>query len=328
MGGILFSALVAGALSLFLSPLWIKYQTRRRMGQKIRIDGPKTHMVKSGTPTMGGVVVIIASSTAFLLFGHYSKEALVALFAYTLCGLVGLGDDIISIRRERALGLRARTKLISQLVISVIFGYLAVEVLGLSTAISVPLTNLSLDLGFLYYPFIFLVLAATTNALNLTDGLDGLAAGSTALIMGIFMIIAFQQWRHMEVSYAQDIAILSAAVVGASTGFLWFNSAPANIFMGDTGSLSLGGIIAVTAILLKIELLLPIIGGLLVLEAASVIIQVVSYKLFKKRVFKMAPLHHHFELLDWPEFKVIIRFWMICVVFVAIGYVIFFMELI
>ncbi|GFP33380.1 phospho-N-acetylmuramoyl-pentapeptide-transferase, partial [Candidatus Hakubella thermalkaliphila] len=135
-------------------------------------------------------------------------------------------------------------------------------------------------------------------------------------------------WRHMEVSYAQDIAILSAAVVGASTGFLWFNSAPANIFMGDTGSLSLGGIIAVTAILLKIELLLPIIGGLLVLEAASVIIQVVSYKLFKKRVFKMAPLHHHFELLDWPEFKVIIRFWMICVVFVAIGYVIFFMELI
>ncbi|GFP42702.1 phospho-N-acetylmuramoyl-pentapeptide-transferase, partial [Candidatus Hakubella thermalkaliphila] len=326
MGGILFSALVAGALSLFLSPLWIKYQTRRRMGQKIRIDGPKTHMVKSGTPTMGGVVVIIASSTAFLLFGHYSKEALVALFAYTLCGLVGLGDDIISIRRERALGLRARTKLISQLVISVIFGYLAVEVLGLSTAISVPLTNLSLDLGFLYYPFIFLVLAATTNALNLTDGLDGLAAGSTALIMGIFMIIAFQQWRHMEVSYAQDIAILSAAVVGASTGFLWFNSAPANIFMGDTGSLSLGGIIAVTAILLKIELLLPIIGGLLVLEAASVIIQVVSYKLFKKRVFKMAPLHHHFELLDWPEFKVIIRFWMICVVFVAIGYVIFFME--
>ncbi|MBT9170124.1 MAG: Phospho-N-acetylmuramoyl-pentapeptide-transferase [Actinobacteria bacterium] len=328
MGGILFSALVAGALSLFLSPLWIKYQTRRRMGQKIRIDGPKTHMVKSGTPTMGGVVVIIASSTAFLLFGHYSKEALVALFAYILCGLVGLGDDIISIRRERALGLRARTKLISQLVISVIFGYLAVEVLGLSTAISVPLTNLSLDLGFLYYPFIFLVLAATTNALNLTDGLDGLAAGSTALIMGIFMIIAFQQWRHMEVSYAQDIAILSAAVVGASTGFLWFNSAPANIFMGDTGSLSLGGIIAVTAILLKIELLLPIIGGLLVLEAASVIIQVVSYKLFKKRVFKMAPLHHHFELLDWPEFKVIIRFWMICVVFVAIGYVIFFMELI
>ncbi|GFP25902.1 phospho-N-acetylmuramoyl-pentapeptide-transferase, partial [Candidatus Hakubella thermalkaliphila] len=308
MGGILFSALVAGALSLFLSPLWIKYQTRRRMGQKIRIDGPKTHMVKSGTPTMGGVVVIIASSTAFLLFGHYSKEALVALFAYILCGLVGLGDDIISIRRERALGLRARTKLISQLVISVIFGYLAVEVLGLSTAISVPLTNLSLDLGFLYYPFIFLVLAATTNALNLTDGLDGLAAGSTALIMGIFMIIAFQQWRHMEVSYAQDIAILSAAVVGASTGFLWFNSAPANIFMGDTGSLSLGGIIAVTAILLKIELLLPIIGGLLVLEAASVIIQVVSYKLFKKRVFKMAPLHHHFELLDWPEFKVIIRF--------------------
>ncbi|WP_176230512.1 phospho-N-acetylmuramoyl-pentapeptide-transferase, partial [Candidatus Hakubella thermalkaliphila] len=225
------------------------------MGQKIRIDGPKTHMVKSGTPTMGGVVVIIASSTAFLLFGHYSKEALVALFAYILCGLVGLGDDIISIRRERALCLRARTKLISQLVISVIFGYLAVEVLGLSTAISVPLTNLSLDLGFLYYPFIFLVLAATTNALNLTDGLDGLAAGSTALIMGIFMIIAFQQWRHMEVSYAQDIAILSAAVVGASTGFLWFNSAPANIFMGDTGSLSLGGIIAVTAILLKIELL-------------------------------------------------------------------------
>lgn len=328
MGGILFSALVAGALSLFLSPLWIKYQTRRRMGQKIRIDGPKTHVVKSGTPTMGGVVVLIASSTAFLLFGHYSKEALVALFTYILCGLVGLGDDIISIRQERSLGLRARTKLISQLAISVIFGYLAVEVLGLSTAISIPLTNLSLDLGFLYYPFIFLVLAATTNALNLTDGLDGLAAGSTALIMGVFMIIAFQEWRHMEVSYAQDIAILSAAVVGASTGFLWFNSAPANIFMGDTGSLSLGGIVAVTAILLKIELLLPIIGGLLVLEAASVIIQVVSYKLFKKRVFKMAPLHHHFELLDWPEFKVIIRFWMICVVFVAIGYVIFFVELI
>ncbi|MCL5985917.1 MAG: phospho-N-acetylmuramoyl-pentapeptide-transferase [Actinobacteria bacterium] len=328
LGKIVFAALISGGLSLILSPLWIRYQRYRRMGQKIRIDGPRSHSIKSGTPTMGGLVIIISCVLASLIMGTFSKQAILVLVAYILCGAVGFIDDYISIKKDRSLGLRAGAKFFAQIAVAALFAFFAIEILGLSTSIKVPLTDLSFDIGYFYYLFVFFLLTAATNAVNLTDGLDGLAAGVSAFILSAFIVIAFMEYRHMGVTYGLDLAAISAAMVGASAGFLWFNSAPADIFMGDTGSLSYGAAIATIAIMLKLELLLPIFGGLLVIETASVILQILSFKLFKRRVFKMAPIHHHFELKQWPEFKIIIRFWLICMVFVTLGFLIFYLELI
>ena len=328
LGKIVFAALISGGLSLILSPLWIRYQRYRRMGQKIRIDGPRSHSIKSGTPTMGGVVIIVSCLIASMITGTFSKQAILVLVAYVLCGVIGFIDDFISIKKDRSLGLHASAKFFAQIAVAALFAFLAIEVLGLSTSIKIPLTDLSFNIGYFYYLLVFFLLTATTNAVNLTDGLDGLAAGVSAFILSAFIVIAFMEYRHMGVGYGLDLAAISAAIVGASAGFLWFNTAPADIFMGDTGSLSYGAAIATIAIMLKLELLLPIFGGLLVIETASVILQVLSFKLFKRRIFKMAPIHHHFELKEWPEFKIIIRFWLFCMVFVTLGFLIFYLELV
>ncbi len=328
LGKIVFAALISGGLSLILSPLWIRYQRYRRMGQKIRIDGPRSHSIKSGTPTMGGVVIIVSCLIASMITGTFSKQAILVLVAYVLCGVIGFIDDFISIKKDRSLGLHASAKFFAQIAVAALFAFFAIEVLGLSTSIKIPLTDLSFNIGYFYYLLVFFLLTATTNAVNLTDGLDGLAAGVSAFILSAFIVIAFMEYRHMGVGYGLDLAAISAAIVGASAGFLWFNTAPADIFMGDTGSLSYGAAIATIAIMLKLELLLPIFGGLLVIETASVILQVLSFKLFKRRIFKMAPIHHHFELNEWPEFKIIIRFWLFCMVFVTLGFLIFYLELV
>lgn len=328
LGKIVIAALISGGLSLILSPLWIRYQRYRRMGQKIRIDGPRSHSIKSGTPTMGGVVIIVSCLIASMITGTFSKQAILVLVAYVLCGVIGFIDDFISIKKDRSLGLHASAKFFAQIAVAALFAFFAIEVLGLSTSIKIPLTDLSFNIGYFYYPLVFFLLTATTNAVNLTDGLDGLAAGVSAFILSAFIVIAFMEYRHMGVGYGLDLAAISAAIVGASAGFLWFNTAPADIFMGDTGSLSYGAAIATIAIMLKLELLLPIFGGLLVIETASVILQVLSFKLFKRRIFKMAPIHHHFELNEWPEFKIIIRFWLFCMVFVTLGFLIFYLELV
>lgn len=328
LGKIVIAALISGGLSLILSPLWIRYQRYRRMGQKIRIDGPRSHSIKSGTPTMGGVVIIVSCLIASMITGTFSKQAILVLVAYVLCGVIGFIDDFISIKKDRSLGLHASAKFFAQIAVAALFAFFAIEVLGLSTSIKIPLTDLSFNIGYFYYLLVFFLLTATTNAVNLTDGLDGLAAGVSAFILSAFIVIAFMEYRHMGVGYGLDLAAISAAIVGASAGFLWFNTAPADIFMGDTGSLSYGAAIATIAIMLKLELLLPIFGGLLVIETASVILQVLSFKLFKRRIFKMAPIHHHFELNEWPEFKIIIRFWLFCMVFVTLGFLIFYLELV
>jgi len=316
---------LTGALTLLLTvllmPLWIKVSKNRNVGQIIRLDGPREHLQKAGTPTMGGLLLLLAVAFFYLIMAlpkGYSGLSVIALLVTLACGLLGFLDDYSKVARERSLGLLARTKIVWQLIISIILGWTAINYCHLSTAVAVPLTDLKLDLSWGYYVFLFIIVAAATNTVNLTDGLDGLAAGTVTIVMMAYAGIAFRQNRL-------DLAIFCAAVGGACIGFLWYNSFPAEIFMGDTGSLAFGGAIASLAILTKTELLLLLIGGIYAIEGLSVIVQVVSFRWFNGyRVFKMAPLHHHFEMQGWSETKVMIRFWIIAGVFAGAGFAIYF----
>ncbi len=325
-------ALVSTAI---LAPIWIRMLKSRGIGQSIRVDGPEGHLLKEGTPTMGGVLIIVTSIFAFWLMSPLGALSLIVIVGAASTGLLGLIDDTSKVLKERSLGLQGRYKMIILLIISFALGLMAVNMADLSTNISVPLTNLSLKLGvftstfeiagraiafpWIYLIFLFLLVAGTSNAVNLTDGLDGLAAGTVTIIAITYAGIAFRQ-NHL------DIAVFAAAIAGACIGFLWYNSYPADIFMGDTGALGLGGAIAALAIVTKTELLLIIIGGIYVLEAMSVIIQVLVFKFTGKRVFKMAPIHHHFEMQGWSETKVMIRFWIITGVFAGAGFAIYFIS--
>lgn len=308
-------------LTIILTPLWIKISKARNVGQIVRLDGPAEHLQKAGTPTMGGLFLLLNITLFYLVMAlprGYSGVSVLALLAMLSCGLIGFFDDYSKVISDRSLGLLARTKLIWQLAISIIFGWVAINYCHLSTQVAIPLTHLKIDLGWSYYIFLFIIIAATTNGVNLTDGLDGLAAGTVTIVMLAYAGIAFKQNRL-------DLAILCAAIGGACIGFLWYNSFPAEIFMGDTGSLGFGGAIAALAILTKTELLLLLIGGIYVMETLSVIIQVVSFKYFNgHRVFKMAPLHHHFEMQGWSETKVMIRFWIISALLAGAGFALYF----
>ncbi len=338
MSYIIVAATIAGILSIIAAPFWVKFQRSRKIGQKIRVDGPQTHMVKTGTPTMGGFIILITATIGYLvaIFAHYLKhpeepisfEGILALIVFILCGLVGLADDYLSIKKDRSLGLTARYKLLFQLLISIFFIFLLIVFCDVDTKLEIPLINRSIELGFGYYILIPIMILSATNAVNLTDGLDGLVAGTTAAVLAVFTLIAYVLWNTNTYQYGLDLAVLSAAIMAASIGLLWWNAAPADIFLGDTGSLSLGAIIATLAILLKVEFYLIIIGGLFVIETVSVIIQVLYFKFTKKRVFLMAPIHHHFELLGWPEIKIIIRFWLISLIFALIGYLLFYIKFI
>lgn len=329
---IIVAGVIALAATLLLGPAWIKFVTKEGIGQQIREEGPKRHLTKSGTPTMGGVLVLGAITVAFIvgeLFGApLTKASVVVLLTTLMCGAIGFIDDFIKNHKARSLGLTVRWKIFLLFLVSMFltwgatqFAYPKASVVGISQL------GLTVDIGVFYFLFVFIVLLATTTGVNFTDGLDGLAAGNVVIITGVYSIIAFMQYRHLHIVYGLDLAVFSAAVIGACVGFLWFNSHPAEIFMGDTGSLGLGGAIAAIAIFTKTEILLILIGGVLVLEVLSVIIQVLSYKLRKKRVFKMAPLHHHFELSGWSELKVVVRFWIIAAILAAGGFTIFFVEI-
>ena len=281
------------------------------------------------------VLIVATVLFTFLVMNSVGPLTLIVIVSMIATALLGLVDDVSKVIQERSLGLQARYKLLILLIISLAIGILAVNNAHLSTVISVPLTNLSFNLGrpqsilqvagmkfrlpWLYFIFLYILVAGTTNSVNLTDGLDGLAAGTVTIVMLTFAGIAFRQ-------DSLGLAIFAAAVAGACIGFLWYNSFPADIFMGDTGSLALGGAIAALAIVTKTELLLIVIGGIYVLESLSVIIQVIVYRLTKKRVFKMAPIHHHFEILGWSETKVMIRFWIITGVFAGAGFAIYFIS--
>ena len=336
MNWIFLSIIFGGSISLFFTPLFIKIQRKRKIGQSIRIDGPKSHSTKSGTPTMGGIVFIVAALISYAgvsiikFYRHdvFSYEGIFIVSVFLMCGLIGFIDDYMSLKKQRSLGLRGWVKMLLLVIVCIYFFLVAKYVINLDTTISIPLTGLKFQLGDWYYIIPAIIIISTTNAVNLTDGLDGLAAGSSSIVLAIFCFIAFLEWTISNVLFGIDIAVICGATIAACAAFLWWNTAPAEIFMGDTGSFGLGGLIAAVAIVLKQEILLFVISGLFVIETLSVIIQVIWFKIFKKRVFKMAPLHHHFELLGWVEIKVIIRFWIICTLFSGLGFFIYYLKFI
>lgn len=336
MNWIFLSITFGGLISLFFTPLFIKIQRKRKIGQSIRIDGPKSHLAKSGTPTMGGIVFILAALVSYTgvsiikFYRHnvFSYEGIFVVSVFLMCGLVGFIDDYMSLKKQRSLGLRWWVKILLLVIICIYFFLIGRFVINLDTTISIPLTSLKFQLGNWYYIVTAIIIISVTNAVNLTDGLDGLAAGSVSIVLAIFCLIAFLEWTISNVLFGIDVAVICGATIASCAAFLWWNTAPAEIIMGDTGAFGLGGLIAAVAIVLKQEILLFVIGGLFVLETLSVIIQIVWFKMRKKRVFKMAPIHHHFELLGWAEIKVIIRFWIICTLFSGLGFFIYYLKFI
>ena len=308
MGDVLLALIISTATCLVIGPVLIPALRRLKFGQSVRDDGPKRHLLKQGTPTMGGVMF---SFSLILGTVFIAKESMVTfvLLLFTLgYGLIGFIDDFIKIVKKRSLGLKARDKIIGQLILSSMLAWVAINYLGRGTDLVIPLVGTTIDLGWAYLPFIIFLAVGTTNAVNLTDGLDGLASGITLFVALGYVLIGFHQQLF-------SITIFSAALVGSCLGFLFFNAYPARVFMGDTGSLALGGAIAALAVLTKTELFLPILGGIYVLEALSVIIQVISFKLTGERVFLMSPIHHHFELKGWSEQRVVFTFWTVAALF-------------
>jgi phospho-N-acetylmuramoyl-pentapeptide-transferase len=308
---ILFTMAVAFVLALIMGPLLIPILRLMKFGQQIRTDGPQGHLKKQGTPTMGGVIILLALALASLRFADKNTDLLILLIASLGYGLVGFLDDYIKIVFKRSLGLSAKQKLVGQLLISAIVCYLLIKQ-GHSTDLFVPFTDFHFNPGWLYFPLMAILMLGASNAVNFTDGLDGLLAGTSAIAFGAYTIIAM---NHTQ----PEAAIFSAAMVGAVLGFLVFNAHPAKVFMGDTGSLGIGGGLVAVAILTKAELLLAIIGGVFLIEILSVVIQVISFKTRGKRVFKMSPIHHHFELVGWSEWRVVITFWVTGLVLAALG---------
>jgi phospho-N-acetylmuramoyl-pentapeptide-transferase len=316
MGRVLIGGTAALLICIFLSPKFIEFLRRREFGQQIRAEGPEGHHQKAGTPTMGGVIIFLAISIPFLILSSYDWRSVGVFGAAVACALLGFADDYTKLVRRRSLGLRGRTKLIITIAISLGLWYVASHEAHLPSTLRLRFVDYQIDLGVFYPALIYLVVAGTTSAVNLTDGLDGLAAGCTAIVLLAYIGITF-------VATDYDLAMLAGCVVGACVGFLWFNAFPATIFMGDTGALGLGGAIAGLAVMTKTEVLLILLGGIFVIEALSVVIQVVSFQTTRKRVFLMAPIHHHFELRAWSETKIILRFWIVAAICAAIGFTLY-----
>jgi phospho-N-acetylmuramoyl-pentapeptide-transferase len=326
------AAVTALLLALVLGPPMIRFLRRRLIGQSIREEGPKSHLTKAGTPTMGGLLILLSVIVATLLWMDLSNRFVwIALGILLALGLVGLVDDITKLARKTSLGLTGRGKLVPQFLVALAAAWAIQQWAGagaISTVVTFPfLKKLVVNLGILYIPFVATVLVGASNAVNLTDGLDGLAIGSVGIAAGTYAVLTYVAGNALAARYLQipfvpqsgELAVFCGALAGASLGFLWFNCHPAEVFMGDVGSLPLGGAIAAVAVMTKQEMLLAIVGGLFLLEALSVIIQVVSFKTTGRRVFRMAPLHHHFELAGWAESRVIIRFWILAVLFAVLG---------
>ncbi len=321
-GSISGRVLIAGTASLlmcvFFSPKFIAFLRRREFGQNIREEGPQGHLRKAGTPTMGGIIIFMAIAVPFLVLSHRDWQAMGVFGAAIACALLGFIDDYMKIVKRRSLGLRARTKLLLTAAIAVGLWWVATKKVGLAPTVRLRFVDVTIDLGPFYPVFIFLVVAGSTTAVNFTDGLDGLAAGCAAIVLLAYVAITF-----ITPGNAGDLTMIAACLVGACIGFLWFNSFPASVFMGDTGSLGLGGAIGALAVMTKTEVLLILIGGVFVVEVLSVVAQVISFQTMRKRIFLMAPLHHHFELRGWSETKIILRLWIIAAACAAIGFVVY-----
>jgi len=323
---VVLAAAVAFLVTVALGSTFIQFLQSRKFGQFVREEGPQTHLIKAGTPTMGGVVILMGLVAALLVVARPNAATFATLLLVMVVAGIGFYDDWQKISKKRPEGLSARYKFGLLMLAVVLADVLAIYYVGVTQTVLVPYFDLSLVLGpgivgiALFSGFLLLVIAGTTNAVNLTDGLDGLAAGAGALALLSYTAIAFLERQY-------DVAIVCGAMVGAIIGFLWYNSHPADIFMGDTGSLAIGGVLAAAAVLTKTELLLPVIGGLFVVEALSVMIQVAVFKLTGKRVFKMAPIHHHFEFLGWEENKVVVRFWILQAACSAFGFFLYYLFL-
>lgn len=299
---VLVAAIVAAGFVLVTGPFFIPELHKLKFGQSIREEGPKSHQKKSGTPTMGGIMIILGITLGTLAAAPWTPEVLLAVFIMLGHFVLGFLDDYIKVVKKRNLGLKARQKLAGQILIAVVTMYVATQVLGIDTDIWIPGLDANVSLGVLYYPLVLFVLVGTSNAVNLTDGLDGLAAGTVAIAASAFAAVSVLT-GHGDLSY------FCVAMAAACLAFLRFNAHPAKVFMGDTGSLALGGALAAVGILTHTEILLAVIGFVFVCEALSVIIQVISFQTTGKRVFRMSPIHHHFELGGWSEWKVVTVFW-------------------
>jgi phospho-N-acetylmuramoyl-pentapeptide-transferase len=326
---VLIAALVGLIVSILVGPKFIDFLRRNEFGQQIREEGPQHHARKQGTPTMGGLMILFAATIAFLPVSHYRLQSLTVLFATLACGAIGFLDDFTKLTHRRSLGLSGRWKLLLLAGVTVVVAIVSHH-LKLSTNVYLPIADVSIPLSYAWYPFLFVIIAGASNATNLADGIDGLAAGTG--IVSLFTYTAM-----MVVSYVRsssnpahrnltklDLAIIGAALIGAAVGFLWYNAFPAEVFMGDTGSMAFGGALATFAIMTKTELLLLLIGGIFVIEALSVMIQVFTFRYMGRRVFLMAPIHHHFEMKAWSETKIMVRFWIVAGILCAAGFALFY----
>jgi phospho-N-acetylmuramoyl-pentapeptide-transferase len=318
LGEILIAGMAAMLICIFLGPKFIEYLRLKEFGQHIREEGPEEHHEKAGTPTMGGLIVFVAISIPYLVLSDRDTASLAVFGVAIGCAMLGFADDFLKVAKRRSLGLSARSKLAFQFLLAIGLWYVARHEVGLDSTIELRISDEALDIpDAVYLLLVFAVIAGASNAVNLSDGLDGLAAGCCAIVLLAYTAITF------VTNEQENLALLSVCLVGGCIGFLWFNAFPASIFMGDTGSLGLGGAIGALAVMTQTEILLIIIGGIFVLEALSVALQVASFKLFRRRVLLMAPVHHHFELLAWSETKIMLRFWIIAAVCSGIGFTLY-----
>jgi phospho-N-acetylmuramoyl-pentapeptide-transferase len=328
MARVLVAALVAMIISILAGPKFIEFLRRNEFGQHIREEGPEHHSAKQGTPTLGGLLVVFAATIAFLSTTDRTLPALTIFFTAVACGAIGFLDDFIKLRHQRSLGLPGRWKMLGLLAVTVAVG-LAAHHQQLRHDVFIPVVDEWLPLGWGWYVLLFVVIAGATNGVNLTDGLDGLAAGTSIIALFTFTAMAVTIYIRSgpvgsRIETRLDAAFIGAALIGAAIGFLWFNAHPAEVIMGDTGAFAMGGALAAMAIFLKVELLLILVGGIFLIEAVSVILQVVSFKYWGRRIFLMAPLHHHFEMKAWSETKIMVRFWIVTGILCAAGFALFY----
>jgi len=331
MTRVLIAGVVAGVISIVAGPRFIAFLRRKELGQQIREEGPAGHVVKQGTPTAGGILILLAAAVAFFALSRYKLTGLTVIFVTLSCGAIGFLDDFIKFTHKRSLGLSGRWKLLLLAGVAAGTGYLAHRA-GLAhlTSVLIPATGYRLPLGPFWYVFIFLVIAGAANGVNLSDGLDGLAAGTaiislfTLTTMAVLAYIRSSPKPELRNLNKLDLAIVGAALIGGAIGFLWYNAFPAEVFMGDTGAMALGGAMAGFVIMMKAEVLLLFIGGVYLIEALSVIIQVFTFKYLGRRVFLMTPIHHHFEMKAWSETKIMVRFWIIAGILCAVGFGLFY----
>jgi phospho-N-acetylmuramoyl-pentapeptide-transferase len=327
---VLIAGVIAMVISIIVGPRFIAFLRRNEFGQQIRAEGPEHHVPKQGTPTMGGLMILVVATVAFLAVSKYKVPALTVLFVTLGCGAVGFLDDFIKLTHRRSLGLRGRWKLVLLALITVGVAF-AAQHQHLPTSVFIPVVHWTVQLSYAWYVLLFLVIAGTANGVNLADGIDGLAAGTGIISLATFTAIAVVTYIRSgnpggRFDSRLDLAIVGAAMIGATIGFLWYNAFPAEVFMGDTGAMGIGGALAALAIFTKTIFLLLLIGGIFAIQALSVIIQVIAFKYYGKRVFLMAPIHHHFEMKAWSETKIMVRFWIVTAILCAVGFALFYRD--